>query len=164
METHTGEDATPRSTDLDAWRQAVTAGRFRNFKMEDIIAAIQDLGPGTDKGVLNPLVLHVSDTIVRILRSRVGRNNRNEGESIITRAHGQLVIAMLNPDSADGKGLRIAFVPRVQFRAADAIRASKRTKTANSSRRARPGKGAYGQLREATRATSWTSKWTWNTF
>ena len=33
---------------------------------------------------------------------------------------------MLNPESADGKGLRVAFVPRVQFRAADAIRAEQK--------------------------------------
>jgi hypothetical protein len=91
--------------------------------MEAVIAAIQDLGPKTDKTVMNPLVLQVSDTILRILRWKVGRNHRNEGEDIITRAHAQLVQAMLNPKSADGKGLRVAFVPRVQFRAADAIRA-----------------------------------------
>jgi len=126
MDTRTGAEPVPHSTDLDGWRQAVADGRFRDFKMEDIIAAIQDLGPKTDKEVLNPLVLHVSDTIVRILHWRVGRNNRNEGEDIITRAHGQLVIAMLNPESADGKGLRVAFVPRVQFRAADAIRAEQK--------------------------------------
>jgi hypothetical protein len=126
MDIHTGEQPVPGSTDLDGWRLAVADGRFRDFKMEDIIAAIQDLGPKTDREVLNPLVLHVSDSIVRILRGKVGRNNRNEGEDIITRAHGQLVIAMLNPESADGKGLRIAFVPRVQFRAADAIRAEQK--------------------------------------
>ena len=122
MEAHTDEEPPPRSTDLDGWREAVADGRFRNFKMEAIIAAIQDLGPKTDKRVLNPLLLHASDTIVRILRSKVGRNHHNAGEDMITRAHGQLIQAMLNPKSADGKALRVAFVPRVQFRAADAIR------------------------------------------
>ena len=79
MDTHTGEEPAPRSTDLDGWRQAVADGRFRDFKMEDIIAAIQDLGPNTDKEVLNPLVLHVSDTIVRILHWRVSRNQSQRG-------------------------------------------------------------------------------------
>src|ERR1019366_108204 len=126
MDTSTNEEPPPRSTDLAGWRQAVADGRFRNFKMEAIIAAIQDLGLKTDKFVLNPLVLHASDTILRILRWKVGRNHHNEGEDIITFAHGQLVQAMLNPKSADGKGLRVAFVPRVQFRAADAIRAEQK--------------------------------------
>ena len=123
MDTNTCAETPPDSTDLDGWRLAVSDGRFREFKMEAVIAAIQDLGPKADKRVLNPLVLHVSDTILRILRWKVSRDHRNEGEDIITRAHAQLVQAMLNPKSADGKGLRAAFVPRVQFRAGDAIRA-----------------------------------------
>ncbi|MGE3637368.1 MAG: hypothetical protein AB7G28_02335 [Pirellulales bacterium] len=125
MDTHEDEPP-PRSTDLDGWRAAVANGRFCGFPMETVIAAIQDLGLNTDKLVLNPLVLHASDTIVRILRAKVGRQHPNEGEDIITHAHGQLVQSMLNPGCADGKGLRVAFVPRVHFRAADAIRASQK--------------------------------------
>ena len=117
MDTNTCADAPPDSADLDGWRLAVSDGAFRRFKMEAVVAAIQDLGPKTDKTVMNPLVLHISDTILRILRWKVGRNHRNEGEDIITHANAQLVQAMLNPKSADGKGLRVAFVPRVQFRA-----------------------------------------------
>jgi len=36
---------------------------------------------------MNPLVLHVSDTIIRRLRGLIGRNHRNEGEDMITRTH-----------------------------------------------------------------------------
>jgi RNA polymerase sigma factor (sigma-70 family) len=122
MDHQTNEDPPPCSTDLEGWRQAVTDGRFRDFKMEAIIAAIQDLGPNTDTSVLNPLVLHASDTITRILRRRVTKDHRNEGKDIISDVHGQLVQAIFEPESADGAGLREAFVPRVQFRAVDAIR------------------------------------------
>ena len=104
------------------------------FGLEDIVAAIQDLGPNTDKQVLNSLVLHVSDTIVHVLRHTVGTNYRNRGDDIITSAHGELVIAMFEPQSADGKGLRAAFVPRVQFRAADAIRAEQKDQTRSPAR------------------------------
>ncbi len=148
MDTHTGAEPRPRSTDLVGWRQAVADGRFRGFKMEDIIAAIQDLGPKTDKEVLNPLVLHVSDTIVRILRWKVSRDYRNEGEDIISRAHGQLVIAMLNPESADGKGLRVAFGPRVQFRAADVIRAEQRNENRELTSGSAPNQKGDGPPRE----------------
>jgi DNA-directed RNA polymerase specialized sigma24 family protein len=122
MDHETGEDAPP-STDLAAWRRAVCDGRFRVFRMESVVAAVQDLGPTTDKAVMNPLVLHVSDTITRMLRGMIGRNHRNEGEDMIARAHAKLVTAMFNPESADGKGLRVAFGFRVGKRAADAIRA-----------------------------------------
>jgi RNA polymerase sigma factor (sigma-70 family) len=90
--------------------------------MEAIIAAIQDLGPNTDTSVLNPLVLHASDTIMRILRRRVSTGYRNRGEDIIEEAHGQIIKAMFSPESADGKGLRTAFVPRIELRVVDAIR------------------------------------------
>lgn len=138
MDTTKAEEPPPGSADLEKWRLAVQKGRFRDFKMESIIAAIQDLGPKTDKRVLNPLVLHVSDTIVRILRWKVGRNHRNQGEDIIARAHAQLIQAMLDPNSADGKGLRVAFVPRIGFRAADAIRAEQKKEKREHDRETEP--------------------------
>jgi DNA-directed RNA polymerase specialized sigma24 family protein len=122
MDHKAGEDAPP-STDLAGWRRAVGDGCFRAFSMESIVAAIQDLRPTTDKAVMNPLVLHVSDTIMRMLRGVIGRNHRNDGEDMVTRAHAKLVAAMFSPNSADGKGLRVAFRFRVEKRAADAIRA-----------------------------------------
>jgi RNA polymerase sigma factor (sigma-70 family) len=125
MRTHTEEEPPPRPTDLEGWRRAISEGHLRTFKMEAVVAAIQDLGPNADKLVINPLVLHASDTILRILRWHVGTNHRNQGEDIVEEAHGQLIQAIFTPNSADGKGLREAFVPRIRFRAADAIRADK---------------------------------------
>jgi DNA-directed RNA polymerase specialized sigma24 family protein len=78
--------------------------------------------------VLNALALHISDAIMRILRKAIGRNHRNEGLDIIADVHGQLIEALLKPGSADGNGLRKAFVPRVGFRAADALRKEQKTK------------------------------------
>ena len=125
METNIGKGPPPQSTDLDAWRQAVAEDRLGTFRMEGVVAAIQDLGPNADKSVINPLVLHTSETILRILRKHIGTNHRNEGNDIVEEAHGQLIQAIFTPNSADGKGLRQAFVPRIRFRAGDAIRADK---------------------------------------
>jgi hypothetical protein len=36
----------PRSTDLEAWRLAINEGRLPDFRLESLVAAIQDLGPG----------------------------------------------------------------------------------------------------------------------
>lgn len=128
MRIPTEEESPPRPADLEAWRATIIDGRYRTFQMEAVIAAIQELGPNADKSVINPLVLHASETILRILRRHVGTNHRNQGEDIVEEAHAHLVQAIFTPDSADGKGMREAFVPRIRFRAADAIRADKETR------------------------------------
>ncbi|QOJ14010.1 MAG: sigma-70 family RNA polymerase sigma factor [Planctomycetia bacterium] len=122
METDLEVTPAPASTDVAAWRQAVEDGRYRQFRCEDIIAAIQDLGPATDKAVLNPLAKHVSDCMLHLLRGKVGRNHPNRGDNIIEEAHSRLWVALLDPSSADSRGLREAFAPRVIFRMKDVLR------------------------------------------
>ena len=97
------EDDPPDSTNLEGWRQAIGDGLYRAFRGEAIVAAIQDLGVNADPTVITPLVDLASKTILRILRQRIGTNYPNRGEDIIEEAHGQLVVAMLAPDSADGQ-------------------------------------------------------------
>jgi hypothetical protein len=113
----------PDSTDLEGWRRAVNEGRHTGYRLEAIVAAIQDLGPCTDKDVLNPLAKHLSDAILRILRKQVSINHPNQGLDIIEVTHAQIIDAVLQPTSADGSGLRIAFGPRVTFRLKDALAA-----------------------------------------
>jgi hypothetical protein len=121
MDTTSGEDPPPKSTDLSAWRHAVEVGRFREFRLEAVVAAIQDLVPHTDKAVLHMLAKHLSDSMLRMLRAFVGFNHPNQGQDIIDRVHFQLWEALLQPQSADGRGLRIAFGARVKYRLKDAI-------------------------------------------
>lgn len=120
MDANTGE-MPPKSTDLSGWRQVVADGRFRQFPMESIVAAIQDLGPNTDKTVRNALARRFSDEVYSRLRNNVGRNHPNAGRDIIDRAHFQLSQALARPKSADGNGMREAFGSRVMFRLKDAI-------------------------------------------
>lgn len=126
MHRATDEDPPPKSTDLEGWRRAVTEGRHTGFRPEDIVAAIQDLGPCADKTVLNALAKHLSDALLPILRARVGLNHPNRGEDIIDRVADQLFEAILQPASADGRALRVAFGPRVAFRIKDALAAQAR--------------------------------------
>ena len=111
----------PALSDLQGWRQAVTDDRLGRFRPEDVVAAIQQIGPNGDQRVLNALMGHVSDEMLRLLRRHVSTNHRNEGRDIIESAHEKLILAVLNPSRADGKGLKIAFKARVQFRANDAL-------------------------------------------
>jgi hypothetical protein len=113
----------PKSTDLEGWRAAISQASLSTFRLEDIVAAIQDLGPLVDSNVRNPLAKHLSDAMTKLLRKLVRTHHPNRGDDIIYRVHGQLFEALLKPNSADGKGLRQAFTARVSFRVKDAIAA-----------------------------------------
>ncbi len=121
MDAMPGEKPPPKSTDLEGWRQAIADGRLRTFRLETIVAALQDLGPTTDSPVRNALAKHLSDSVIKMLRARVGFNHPNQGEDIIYRVHAEIFEALLKPNSKDGKALREAFGPRVMFRLKTAI-------------------------------------------
>jgi hypothetical protein len=121
MDATLGEKPPPESTDLDGWRQAITDGRLSTFRLEALVAALQDLGSTTDPKVRNALAKHLSDATMKMLRKRVGLNHPNEGKDIIYRVHSDIFVSLLKPNSADGKALREAFEPRVMFRVKDAI-------------------------------------------
>jgi hypothetical protein len=111
----------PDPTDLEGWRQAIAQRLLSKFRLEPIVAAFQDLGPFADRGVRDPLALHISNAMTGLLRRLVGTNHPNDGKDIIYRVHGQLFVALLKLGSADGKGLRENFTARVSFRVKDAI-------------------------------------------
>jgi hypothetical protein len=121
MEQDPSPEEPPAPTDLEGWRLAISQGSLPMFRLETIVAALQDLGLLADSRVRNPLAKHLSDAMTHLLRKLVGPNHPNQGEDIIYRVHGQLFAALLEPSSADGQGLRQAFVPRVSFRIKDAI-------------------------------------------
>lgn len=120
MGTKAGDETPPKSTDLAGWREAIDAGRLKSFRLEALASAFQDLGH-RDAQVRRALAKHLSDSVLGLLRRRVGINKPNQGEDIIYRVHGEVFYALLRPQSADGRALRTAFVPRVEFRLKDAI-------------------------------------------
>jgi hypothetical protein len=126
MNKEPGEKPPPNSIDLEGWRQAIAEGRLRSFRLEALVAAIQDFGPLTDGKVRNALVKRLSDAMIHILRGDVGPNHPNQGEDIIYRVHSELFAALLDPNSKDGKGLRVAFASRVRFRVKDALAVERR--------------------------------------
>lgn len=115
------EEATPGPTDLEGWRCAIDEGRLPDIRREALVVVIQDLGAHADPKVLNPLLRELSDHAMKLLRKNVGRNHPNEGQDIIDRAHYDLIEALFDPGSADGKGFRKAYYSRLFFRLKDAI-------------------------------------------
>lgn len=119
MATQQGEEP-PKSTDLEGWRKAIEGNRLKKFRLEALAAAFQDLGH-LDQQIQHALAKHLSDSIVGILRTRVGFNHPNGGEDIIYRVHGEIFVALMSPQSADGKALRRGFGSLVLYRMKDAI-------------------------------------------
>lgn len=142
MDASTGEEPPPDSTDVAGWRQAIADGRFRRFPLEAIAAAIQDLRPNRDGGLIRTLVKHLSDNVYRIVRSQVGYNHPNRGEDIVERVCDQFWVALFQPQSADGKGIRKALVSRLLFRAKDAIAKEARERRIPDETAAKPRKKA----------------------
>lgn len=115
------EEASPGPTDVEGWRRAIAEGRLPDIRREALVAAIQDLGAQADPKVLNPLLRELSDHAMKFLRKKVGRNHPNEGQDIIDRTHHNLMKALCDSNSADGKGFREAYYPRLLYRLKDAI-------------------------------------------
>lgn len=112
----------PRSTDLEGWRLAIIEARLPDFRLESLVAAMQDLGPGADAEVLRELAKHLSDALMGIIYKYVSPGRGNLGIEFIEDTHSEIFTAILQPESADGKAMRDAFAPRVRFRIKDAIR------------------------------------------
>lgn len=123
MDREDGES--PQPDDLVGWRRVIAADGLGQCPPARVVAAIQAMGPQGDRRVLNLLMKHVSDVMLRRLRRLIGRNHPNEGIDMIERAHNGLIEAVLQPESADGEALRVAFMATVEYRAADAIRAER---------------------------------------
>jgi len=120
------ETTPPDPGDLEGWRQAASYHRLAAFRPEAIVSALQDLGPNSDSNVRNALAKQLNTILMNMLRRSIGTNHPNRGEDIILRVHGEIFEAILEKASADGRALREAFGPRVEFRAKDAIAAEYR--------------------------------------
>jgi DNA-directed RNA polymerase specialized sigma24 family protein len=135
----------PSPSDLEGWSGVVASGRLRLLRPEDIVAAIQHIGANGDQRVLAALITHVSDEMLRIIKRLVGKSQRNEGEDIIWRAHHQLIVAVLKPDSKDGQALCKTFRTCVEFRVADSIRAERKYANRNQPYKTQPGVTDHGE-------------------
>jgi hypothetical protein len=117
-----GEDIPPPDPgDLEGWKTAVACGRVAQFPPEVLVAALQDLGPGLDPAIRDPIARQLNRMLMAWLRGHVGHNHAGGGEDIILRIQFTIFEALLDKNSADGKALRVAFWARVSFRAKDAI-------------------------------------------
>jgi hypothetical protein len=105
MDTKTGNDEeAPPPNDLEGWRAAIASGDLARYRIERIVEAAQTLGVRSDRQVIDAIMGHVSDEMLRWLRGFIGRNHRNEGiDIIIEGVHGKMIEAVLRPKSADAR-------------------------------------------------------------
>lgn len=118
-----GEKNPRDAGDEVGWSAIVAEGRLSEIPPGRVVEALQGLHRSGAPRVVEALMMHLSDLVTRRLRRLIGTDHPNRGEDIIERAHGTLMIAMLDPSSEDGAGLRDAFWARVRFRGIDAARA-----------------------------------------
>lgn len=116
----------PCSTDLEGWRAAIVARRLSSFRLEDLVAALEDLGPDIDVPTRNAIAKELHDAFFRILRKRVGFDKPNEGLDIIHRTIFKLFEEIATPGSADGQAMRNSCYGIVLHRMKDAIFREKR--------------------------------------
>jgi len=135
----------PSPSDLEGWRKVAADDGLRRLRPEDIVAAIQHIGPNSDQRLLAALITHISDVLLLRIKRLVGKNHRNEGEDIIWRAHHQLLVAVLKPNSKDGQALCKRFGKCVEFRVADAIRAERKYGYRNKPFKTQPGVADDGE-------------------
>jgi hypothetical protein len=115
------EDSPPASSDVEGWRRAIARGQLSAFRPEDLLCAVQDLGPDTDPKVMNPIAKQLSDIIMKMARRHIGTNKPNQGQDIILLVHGGIWTSLLDKDSEDGKTMRSGLGGIVRFRCFDAI-------------------------------------------
>jgi hypothetical protein len=58
----------PKPSHLSGRRRGIKDGSSHRFRLEVIVAAIQDLGSRTDKAVLNPHAKHLCEATLEMLR------------------------------------------------------------------------------------------------
>ena len=112
----------PDPGDIAAWRQVIEDKSLGRIQGRQLVAAAQQIGASGDRLIINSLMNEIAERMMRILRKHIGKNHRNEGWDMIEEVHNQLIEAVLKPTSADGVGMRTAFLARIKLRAADAIR------------------------------------------
>lgn len=135
----------PSPSDVQGWKDVVAQDRLHRLRPEAIVSAIQAIGPNGDQRLLSALVSRISDVLVRRIKRLIGKNQRNEGDDILWRAHHQLIVAVLKPNSKDGQGLSQNFQRWVEFRVADAIRAERLYAYRNQSYKTKPATGDEGE-------------------
>jgi hypothetical protein len=138
-------DEPPSPSDVQGWKDVVAQDRLRRIRPEAIVAAVQAMGPNGEQRLLSVLVTRISDELIRRIKWLVGKNQRNEGDDILWRAHHQLIVAVLSPNSKDGQGLSQNFRKWVEFRVADAIRAERLYAHRNQSYKTKAATGDEGE-------------------
>jgi len=112
--------------DSEGWKKVIERKELDQYHIQDVVLAAREFNDIGDRKALAPLMGHISDQILNVLRGYVGTNYYNEGKDIIHDVHSKMMHALLIPNSKDGQALCEAFVPRIRFRALDEIKAEKK--------------------------------------
>ena len=108
-------------SDSGGWKKAIERQELDQYCVQDIVRAARDINISGDRTILVALMGHISDQMMGVLNTTIGMNQHNRLDMIHDVQH-EMIRAVLDPDSKDGAALCEAFVPRMRFRAFDALK------------------------------------------
>ncbi len=108
-------------TDSEGWKKAIDREELDQYCVQDIVRAARNINISGDRTILVALMTYISDQMIGVLSATIGTNQPNRSDMIHDVQH-DMICAVLDPDSKDGTALCEAFVPRIRFRALDAIK------------------------------------------
>ncbi|WP_045837026.1 hypothetical protein [Hyphomicrobium sp. 99] len=113
----------PPPDDLKGWSDVIAAsGEIERLRREDVIKAVRHRAIQADKRVFSELMAFLNRIILKDVGNRVNSGWRNNGKEITERVHHQLIAAVLDPNSADGRQMETRYGAVVKTRTIDAVR------------------------------------------
>ena len=73
----TEKSQSPPPSDSAVWKLVVEEGRLASCRMEDIVAAAQEMGPDGDTKTLEALMIRISREMMRQLRRMIWKHHPN---------------------------------------------------------------------------------------
>ncbi len=108
--------------DRPLWQDLVKTGRLGERRPKEIVAACRRLDPDKDERLLGQLVGHISVVATRYLAKRISANRPNGGKDALENVRTGMLMAILDPNAADGVGYETAFYPKLTQRLIDELR------------------------------------------
>lgn len=118
-----GTKGAPPPDDLKGWSDVIAAsGELDRLRREGVIKAVRHRAVQADKRVFSGLMAFLNRVILKDVGNRVNSGWQNNGKEITERVHHQLIAAVLDRNSADGKQMETRYWAVVKTRTIDAVR------------------------------------------
>lgn len=113
---------TANGPECEPWQSLVETGRLSEHRPEEIVAVCRRLDRVKNERLAGQLMAHISVLATRYLAKRINPNRPNGGKDALANVRSGMLIAILDPKSADGLGYETAFYAKLKQRLIDELR------------------------------------------